>query len=162
MATFYVDAASPDDAGNGLTPGTAKKTIRGAYLSIAPGDTILVKSGQCHDSVAGKFFVQPNLGVAGVSIAAYGDSSDMPIWDGLNYEPPGSSGWTHVSNGVWKKVLGSWYVRRVFAGSRNNGFLTSERVIGGPLKRAGIGGVTSASQNESEAAIVAALSAQAP
>lgn len=44
-ATYYVDAAQPDDDGDGVTWETAKKTI-GAGISVStPGDTILVKYG---------------------------------------------------------------------------------------------------------------------
>jgi len=44
-ATFYVDAARPDDLGDGLSWGSAKQTIQAAISSSAAGDTILVKYG---------------------------------------------------------------------------------------------------------------------
>ncbi len=44
-STFYVDAARPDDLGDGLSWGTAKQTIGAAISASAGGDTILVKYG---------------------------------------------------------------------------------------------------------------------
>jgi len=44
-STYYVDAASPDDMGDGLSWGTAKQKIEAAIAASAGGDTILVKYG---------------------------------------------------------------------------------------------------------------------
>lgn len=43
--TFYVDAARPDDAGDGLGWGTAKKTIQAAVEVSIPNDAIVVTNG---------------------------------------------------------------------------------------------------------------------
>lgn len=46
MTTYYVDAARPDDTGNGLTTGTAKKTVAaGLALVTAAGDVVQVAAG---------------------------------------------------------------------------------------------------------------------
>lgn len=44
-STYYVDAARPDDAGDGLSWAAAKQTIQAAIGASAMGDTILVKYG---------------------------------------------------------------------------------------------------------------------
>jgi len=44
-AVFYVDAARPDDFGDGTTWGTAKQTIAAGIAVSAPGDVILIKYG---------------------------------------------------------------------------------------------------------------------
>ncbi len=47
---WYVDAAQPDDSGDGRTWQTAKKTIAAATLSAAAGDIVLVADGQYNES----------------------------------------------------------------------------------------------------------------
>jgi len=42
---YYVDAARPDDSGDGLSWDTAKQTMQAAISSSAAGDTILVTYG---------------------------------------------------------------------------------------------------------------------
>jgi hypothetical protein len=44
-AVYFVDAARPDDSGQGTNWGTAKRTIPAAIAASAAGDTILVKYG---------------------------------------------------------------------------------------------------------------------
>jgi hypothetical protein len=44
-ATWFADAAQPDDSGDGLSWGTAKQTIGAAIAASAASDTILVKYG---------------------------------------------------------------------------------------------------------------------
>jgi hypothetical protein len=141
MATIYVDPTRADDTGNGTSEATAKRTIRGARLIAVNNDTILVRSGYCHDALSGQFFTSAALN--GVKISTYGTSSNEPIWDGLTYQNPGVAGWTHVSSGIWKKTFGAWYVRRLFVASRSTGQLTTDRVIGDAKKRATVTGSTS-------------------
>jgi hypothetical protein len=43
--TYYVNAARPDDSGNGLGWGTAKKTIQAAVNITTGGDSIIVTNG---------------------------------------------------------------------------------------------------------------------
>lgn len=43
--TYYVNAAKSDDSGNGLTAGTAKKTITAAYALASDGDIIQLLDG---------------------------------------------------------------------------------------------------------------------
>lgn len=43
--TYYVNAARPDDSGDGLTWATAKKTIQAAVDLAVEGDTVLVTNG---------------------------------------------------------------------------------------------------------------------
>jgi len=42
---YYVDASSPDDTRDGLSPETAKKTIGAAIVAASDGDAIVVKGG---------------------------------------------------------------------------------------------------------------------
>jgi hypothetical protein len=44
-ATWFADAAQPDDSGNGLSWAAAKQTIGAAIAASAAGDTVLVKYG---------------------------------------------------------------------------------------------------------------------
>lgn len=44
-AVYYVDAARPDDSGDGSSWATAKQTVQAGIGVAAPGDTILVKYG---------------------------------------------------------------------------------------------------------------------
>lgn len=151
----------PDDSGDGLTPATAKRTIRAARDAYTSGGAILVRAGQCHDPLNGHFLSGPMPGDAGLYVDTYGDG-DRPIWDNLVYQNPGTSGWTHVSGGVWRKSFGAWYTRRVFSGSRNNGVLVTDRIVGPALGRALVGGATTPAQNPTEQQIVAALSPSRP
>lgn len=42
---YYVDAAQPDDTGDGFSPSTAKKTIGAAISEASDGDAITIKAG---------------------------------------------------------------------------------------------------------------------
>ena len=162
MTTLYVDASRPDDSGNGTSPGTAKKTLRGARLAMGSDKNIIfVKSGQHHAPVSGKFLDLTVPGQFGMDVLPYGDG-DLPIWDSLTYNVEGAGGWTYISDGVWKRVAGAWYCRRMFAGARNTGYLSGQRYPGTPLRRAPVSGATSATQNVAESTIVASLSAAGP
>ena len=55
--TYYVDAAAADDTGNGLTLGTAKKTVTAAYALCSAGDII--------SCVAGIYLMSAESGVWG-------------------------------------------------------------------------------------------------
>jgi len=48
---YYVDAGQSDDTGNGLTPGTAKKTIQAAIDTASAGDAITIKGGSYTEDV---------------------------------------------------------------------------------------------------------------
>lgn len=161
MAIIYVDASRPNDTGDGLSEGAAKRTIRAARNIAANGDTIKIKRGYCYEPTNGYFFpALTSFNGGSLTITDYG-SGDLPIWDGLTYEPASAADWTYVagSGGVWKKVFAAWYVRRVFADSSSGGILIADRAIGAGLRRCPVGtpAITSIAQNESEANIVAAL-----
>lgn len=162
MAVYYVDASRPDNSGDGLSPATAKQTIRAARNLLTGGDTILIRAGYCYAPDNGNFLTNPTTGALGLIVDAYGTASDLPIWDALTYEPPGATGWINVVGGVWKKVFGAFNARRLFAGSRSYGILTTDRVVGPALRRALPGGSHSSSSNPSEASIIAALNSRYP
>lgn len=157
MADYFVDASRPDDSGDGQTPETAKKTCRAAYLIAPQGSRILLKAGYCYDHLTGRHFYMD--GTSNLEIGAYGTASDLPLLDALTYENPGATGWTHVSGGIWKKVFGAFWVRRLFVGSTNNGILISQRTVGTAMRRATGTGLTGGSPNPAEATIIAALNA---
>lgn len=159
MPTIYVDAERPDNSGDGLSPAAAKRTIAAARNIATGGSTILIKAGQFHDPVAGAFLYQPNVAAQGLIVDAYGGASDKPIWDSMTYQNPGSAGWQHVQDGVWKKTFGAWYVRRLFVASRNNGVLAGQRYIGDALRRSLPGGSNNTASNPTEAQILASLNA---
>jgi len=48
---YYVDAARPDDTGDGLTPATAKKTITAAEALLTAGDAIKIGAGTYAEAV---------------------------------------------------------------------------------------------------------------
>jgi hypothetical protein len=157
MVTRYVDASMPDDNGNGLTPETAKRTPRAAQLAASAGDKILLKTGLCYAPVNGVFMFF--TGVSNVEIGTYGTASDKPILDGLTYQNPGTPGWVYVNSGVWKKIFGKFYVRRLWVGSTSLGDLINQRVIGTAKRRATGSGLMNTTPNPPESAIVAALNA---
>ena len=155
MVIRYVDAAMPDDTGNGLTPATAKRTPRAAQQAASAGDKILLKTGYCYAPVNGAFMFFS--GVSNVEISTYGTASDKPILDALTYQNPGVPGWTYVSGGIWKKTFAAFYIRRLWVGSTSLGNLISDRVVGTAKRRATATGLTTPSANPSESAILAAL-----
>lgn len=157
QALQYVDATMPDDTGDGLIPGTAKRTPRAAQQNISSGGKILIKTGYCYDPVLGNFLIFS--GVSNVEVGTYGTASDKPILDALTYQNPGVSGWTLVSGGIWKKIFAAYPVRRIWVGSTSAGILTTQRVIGTAKRRATGSGLTTPTANPTEAAILAALDA---
>lgn len=153
----YVDAARPDDTGDGLTMATAKRTPRAAQQNISTGGKILIKNGLCYDSVSGLFLFF--TGVSNVEVGTYGPASDKPILDALTYESPGASGWTYISGGIWKKVFAAYSVRRLWVGSTNVGNLVSQRVLGTAKRRATSPALILPTSNPTEADVLAALNA---
>lgn len=160
MAQIYVDSILGLDTNSG-TIGAPLKSIRAAKFALSlTNDTIFVKAGQYYDPVNASFLslLSGNYSSGILKVDRYGDGDD-PIWDASVYSNPGDTGWTHVSSGIWKKVIVPFYCRRVFAASANLGQLLSQRAIGQALYRAPISGVTNMVQNPTEAEILAALSA---
>lgn len=73
-STFYVDSSKADDSGNGLTPGTAKKTITAAYNLAANGDNIQLADGTYNLSNEASSYLLLNTHNKGVCIK--GNASD--------------------------------------------------------------------------------------
>lgn len=84
---YYVDAARPNDTGDGLSEGAAKKTIQAALdllPSSAPGATVRIKAGRYHEQLS----ITNKSGSSGspIAIGAYGDGeviidgSEQPSW----------------------------------------------------------------------------------
>lgn len=154
---LYVDASRLDDSGNGLTPATAKRTPRAAQSISLNGDRILIKAGYCYAPLSGHFM--RFTGVSNIEVGTYGTASDKPILDALSYDNPGSSGWTHVSNGIWKKTFGPFFIRRLWVNSVNNGIRVADRTLGIAKRRATGTGLKVINPNPSEEQILAALNA---
>lgn len=80
MTTYYVDQSRPDDSGDGLSEGTAWKTLsQVAATAFSAGDSILLKRG----GAWGETLVWPSSGSDGspITLDAYGVGAD-PIIDG--------------------------------------------------------------------------------
>ena len=63
QTNYYVNASAPDDSGDGLTLGTAKKTIQAAINLAANGDIILLSAGTFDEQV----LIDKSLTVQGAS-----------------------------------------------------------------------------------------------
>ncbi|MFA4967388.1 MAG: DUF1565 domain-containing protein, partial [Candidatus Margulisiibacteriota bacterium] len=69
---YYVDASAPDNSGDGLTAGTAWKTLTYAAATSAVGDTIHVVSGTYNAAlgesfpitITGRYFLSTSTGLA--------------------------------------------------------------------------------------------------
>lgn len=91
MATYYLDYVSGDDAANGTSEGTPKKTL--TSLSYSIGDTILLKRGVTHviDAAFG-FSISRATSASGLwtTLGAYGSSASSPyaILDNINSSGP--------------------------------------------------------------------------
>jgi len=80
-ATFYLSSFDGSDENDGLTPGTAWKTIEKVNsLELVPGDSVLFKAGQ---TITGKLTVMNEGGIAGSPIifSSY-DEGEKPTLDG--------------------------------------------------------------------------------
>ena len=102
-ATYYVDATGGVDTNDGLSQGTAWKTVakvNGATFSA--GDQILFKRGQ----VWNESLVPPSSGASGNPIVfdAYG-TGEAPTLTG--YVPLPASSWTADISNVWKTSITS-------------------------------------------------------
>ncbi|HLP86363.1 MAG TPA: hypothetical protein VK153_00580 [Candidatus Paceibacterota bacterium] len=71
---IYVDASKADDTGNGLTPGTAKKTITAAYNIAVDGGILQLADGTYLMSAEAGGYLLLNTGTKGVLIR--GNSSN--------------------------------------------------------------------------------------
>jgi hypothetical protein len=115
-ATYYVDASTGIDTNDGLTPGTAWKTVGKVNGStFAAGDQILFKRGQ----VWNESLVPPSSGASGNPIVfdAYGTGT-APTLTGYVSLPFAS--WTWDSGNVWKTSITSTsfnYVLFAYVGS---------------------------------------------
>lgn len=100
-ATYYVDATGGSDVSDGLTQGTAWKSIAKVNGStFSAGDTILFKRGE----VWRESLVPPSSGVSGspITFDAYG-SGEAPTITGAQDLP--SAAWTQDSGNLWKATV---------------------------------------------------------
>lgn len=101
--TYYVDAAGGSDTNDGLTQGTAWKTVAKVNgATFAAGDQILFKRG----GVWSESLVPPSSGASGNPIIfdAYG-TGEAPTLTGYVSLP--ASSWTWDSGNVWKTTITS-------------------------------------------------------
>ncbi len=105
-ATWYVNAASADDSGNGLTWAAAKKTIQAAIDLAEEGDTVTVTNGTYFliatankaitvESVegAGKTFIQGAVGGRAASLMSDDQYADLEA-NGTSYQATALIGFT--------------------------------------------------------------------
>ena len=106
--TYYLDADGGDDQEDGLTPGTAWKTLqRIRNYGPAPGDVFLFKRG-CVWS--GNQFYITHSGAPGnpITYGAYGDAQDdLPIITNLVpiADASVSANWTQTAANTWELTL---------------------------------------------------------
>jgi len=94
-ATYYVNQTGGSDANNGLSTGSAWKTMAKVNASsFLPGDSILFKKGETWRET----LMVPSSGIAGrvITFGAYG-SGDAPIIDGSDIV----TGWTDGTSNIW-------------------------------------------------------------
>lgn len=154
MAIIYCSASGSDS--NDGTIGTPKLTPRAAQIAAGTGGKVLLKTGECFAPSSNGLFFFIN-GNSGIEIGTYGTASDKPILDALTYQNPAVGGWTYLNSGVWKKVFGAFWVRRLWVGSTNSGYLVNQRTIGTAKRRSTGSGMTGQTPNPSEASIIASL-----
>lgn len=97
---YYVDATSGNDTNDGLSPGSAWKTVGKVNRSFSPGDSILFKRGEI-------FRGQLNAVASGtaddyITYGAYGDPSlPKPAILGSD-DLSAASGWVDTGANVWQ------------------------------------------------------------
>jgi hypothetical protein len=96
MTTYFVDSTRPNDTGNGLTLGTAKKTIQAA-LNFAPvgGDIVELYNGPFRET--GDFF---NGGSVGNPLIFRGASGTSPVITGAD----NMTGFVAGGSNIWDKT----------------------------------------------------------
>ncbi len=98
-ATFYVDAARPDDSGNGLSWDTAKKTVQAGINAAASGDAVWVKAGTYVETITMKSNLSLYGGFAGTE-AAVGDRNILANGSTLNASTLGTRYHVVTMNGL--------------------------------------------------------------
>lgn len=100
-ATYYIDASAGNDSNNGLSAGTAWKTLAKINQTVfKPGDNILFKRGE---SWNGSFNVnQSGQPESYVVFGAYGSSSQKPKITNKTV----ISSWASVTEGIFKHDTG--------------------------------------------------------
>lgn len=142
----YVDPVNGNDANNGETPQTAKKTLQSVVSIInrsSDNKIIRIRGGHCHEPTPGTAWWNSFSGF-NVTIEAYwleGDEPTNPLLDGVTWLSKDSGGWFNegaATNGgyVWSIALGTGStVRRVWSNASNNGVRRSQRTLGDALRR---------------------------
>lgn len=93
--TYYIDPAG-NDSNNGMSPGTAWKTIAKVNsFTLKPGDRVLLKrGGKWHERL---ILLSSGSAKSPIVISSYGDGG-MPVITGLVE----LKGWTAKGGGVWE------------------------------------------------------------
>jgi parallel beta helix pectate lyase-like protein len=90
--TLYVDAAAGDDASNGLTPGTAWRTLDRANSALAAGDTVLLRG-----TFTGQFIAPQVSGTAATPIRFRSYPGETAILNGGSF---GAAVWLNARSYV--------------------------------------------------------------
>ena len=119
-ATYYVDATFGNDAGDGLSPSTAWRTIAKVNVfNFTPGDIVLLKRGETWREAL-------KLNVSGalnnpIIFDAYGTGPNPKLFG--SDTKTGGANWAQESPNIWFCVGISWDPEMVF----HDGFGSSKR-----------------------------------
>lgn len=105
---YYIDATSGSDSNDGLTTGTAWKTLGKVHDTsvspgFSPGDQILLKRGETW--VEELELHSSGTSSAQILLSDYGTAAARPKITSLTAIPDWNTGWTLYSGSVWQKTL---------------------------------------------------------
>ena len=110
-ATYYVDATFGNDAGDGLSPSTAWRTIAKINVfNFIPGDSVLLKRGETwREALKLNVSGAPNNPIV---VDAYGTGPNPKLLG--SDTKTGGANWTQESPNIWFCVGISWDPEMVF------------------------------------------------
>jgi len=109
--TYYYSSSTGDDDNDGLTPATAKKTLKNAIQRIGyltnEGDGVLFKRGDVwsaeNEIFESLWYTINENGTEPITISCYG-KGPLPVFDGMKDQTQAildNGGWTDNGDGTW-------------------------------------------------------------